>query len=41
MWAKINHPEITEDNDNGEWCFCDEFEKMYDELAPNHMKLLI
>ena len=29
IWAKINHPEITEDNDNGEWCFCDEFEKMY------------
>ena len=27
IWAKINHPEITEDNDNGEWCFCDEFKK--------------
>lgn len=29
MWVKINYPEITEDNDNGEWCFCDEFEEMY------------
>ncbi len=28
IWAKINHPEITEDNDNGEWCFCHEFDEM-------------
>ena len=27
-WAKSNYPEITEDNDNGEWCFCDEFDEM-------------
>lgn len=29
IWAKTNYPEITEDNDNGEWCFCDEFDEMY------------
>ena len=27
-WTKSNYPEITEDNDNGEWCFCDEFDEM-------------
>ncbi|MDE5763919.1 MAG: hypothetical protein K2I00_03030 [Ruminococcus sp.] len=30
IWAKTNYPEITEDNDNGEWCFCDEFDEMYE-----------
>lgn len=28
-WAEINYPKVTEDNDNGEWCFCDEFYDMY------------
>ena len=28
IWAKANYPEITEDNDNGEWCFGDEFDEM-------------
>ncbi|WP_295089333.1 hypothetical protein [Ruminococcus sp.] len=28
-WTEINHPEITEENDNGEWCFCTEFDEMY------------
>ena len=28
-WAETNYPEITEDNDNGEWCFCTEFDEMY------------
>lgn len=28
IWAKANYPQITEDNDNGEWCFCDEFDEM-------------
>lgn len=28
LWAKLNHPEITEDNDNGEWCFCQEYDEM-------------
>lgn len=27
-WAKANHPTITEENDNGEWCFCNEFYDM-------------
>lgn len=27
-WARKHHPEITEYNDNGEWCFCPEFEAM-------------
>lgn len=27
-WAKANHPTITEENDNGEWCFCNEFYNM-------------
>ncbi|MCH5271340.1 MAG: hypothetical protein J1E83_11395 [Lachnospiraceae bacterium] len=27
-WAKSNYPEIIEENDNGEWCFCDEFYEM-------------
>lgn len=30
-WAKANHPEITEENDNGEWCFCNEFYEMFSE----------
>lgn len=28
IWAKTNHSEVTEYNDNGEWCFCDEFDEM-------------
>ena len=28
-WAQTNHPERTEDNDNGEWCFCTRFDEMY------------
>lgn len=28
-WAKETHPDITEDNDNGEWCFCSEFDDMF------------
>ena len=28
-WAETNYPEINEDNDNGEWCFCAEFDEMY------------
>ncbi|MDE5885557.1 MAG: hypothetical protein K2H29_10845 [Oscillospiraceae bacterium] len=28
LWVKLNHPEITEDNDNGEWCFCQEYDEM-------------
>ena len=28
-WAETNDPEKTEDNDNGEWCFCSEFDEMY------------
>lgn len=27
-WAKTKYPQITEENDNGEWCFCTEFEEM-------------
>ncbi|MCI8815671.1 MAG: hypothetical protein HFF15_02435 [Angelakisella sp.] len=30
-WAKANYPEITEKNDNGEWCFCTEFDEMVSE----------
>lgn len=29
IWAETNYPEKTEDNDNGEWCFCSEFDEMY------------
>lgn len=29
LWAKINYPEKTEENDNGEWCFCDKYDKMF------------
>ena len=28
-WSKRTHPDITEDNDNGEWCFCKEFDDMF------------
>ena len=28
-WAQTNYPERTEDNDNGEWCFCTRFDEMY------------
>ncbi|WP_028506352.1 hypothetical protein [Ruminococcus sp. FC2018] len=28
-WAKKTYPNITEDNDNGEWCFCKEFDDMF------------
>ena len=28
-WAETNFPDKTEDNDNGEWCFCSEFDDMY------------
>lgn len=28
-WTKKNYPGFAEDNDNGEWCFCDEFYDMY------------
>ena len=28
-WAETNYPEITEDNDNGEWCFCARYDEMY------------
>lgn len=27
-WAEKNYPDITEENDNGEWVFCDEFDEM-------------
>lgn len=27
-WAKTNYPQMTEETDNGEWCFCDEFYEM-------------
>ena len=27
-WAKTYYPQITEENDNGEWCFCYEFDEM-------------
>ena len=27
-WAKSYYPQITEENDNGEWCFCYEFHDM-------------
>ena len=27
-WAKTYYPEITEENDNGEWCYCYEFKEM-------------
>ena len=30
-WAKANYPEITEKNDNGEWCFGTEFDEMISE----------
>ena len=30
-WAKANYPEVTEKNDNGEWCFCTEFYEMVSE----------
>ena len=29
-WTKENFPAFSEENDNGEWCFCDEFYEMYD-----------
>ncbi len=29
QWAEKTHPGITEDNDNGEWCFGTEFDEMY------------
>lgn len=29
LWAKINYPEKTEENDNGEWCFCDKYDKLF------------
>lgn len=29
LWAKINYPERTEENDNGEWCFCNKYDKMF------------
>ena len=29
-WTKENFPAFSEKNDNGEWCFCDEFYEMYD-----------
>lgn len=28
LWAKRNYPQITEETDNGEWCFCREFKEM-------------
>ncbi|MDE5738605.1 MAG: hypothetical protein K2H93_09605 [Oscillospiraceae bacterium] len=28
LWAKLNYPEITEENDNGEWCCCHVYDKM-------------
>ena len=28
VWAKRNYPQITEETDNGEWCFCPEFDDM-------------
>lgn len=28
-WAEINYPDITEDNDSGEWCFGREFDEMH------------
>ena len=31
IWAKANYPEITEKSDNGEWCFCTEFDEMVSE----------
>ena len=27
-WAKSNYPQITEENDSGEWCMCYEFKEM-------------
>lgn len=30
-WAKSNYPTITEENDNGEWCFGYEFDEMVSE----------
>ncbi len=27
-WASENFPDVTEENDNGEWVFCDEFDEM-------------
>ena len=27
-WTKENFPAFSEENDNGEWCFCDEFFEM-------------
>lgn len=27
-WTKKNYPKVTEQSDNGEWCFGDEFEEM-------------
>ena len=29
-WTKENFPAFSEEDDNGEWCFCDEFYEMYD-----------
>lgn len=28
LWAHKNYPQITEETDNGEWCFCPEFDAM-------------
>lgn len=28
-WVKTTYPDITEYNDNGEWCFCKEFDDMF------------
>lgn len=28
LWAKQNYPQMTEKADNGEWCFCLEFDDM-------------
>lgn len=28
-WTKENFPAFSEENDNGEWCFCDEFFNMH------------
>ena len=30
-WAKSNYPTITEESDNGEWCFGYEFDEMVSE----------
>lgn len=32
-WANTNYPEITEKNDNGEWCFGAEFDEMISEAV--------